>query len=68
MFKFLVKLNSELIKYLCKERIGTISISKKIKIIDETLFEGWINLKEIEFLCRNTLLKGNILKILIKFW
>ena len=49
------------------ERIGTISISKKIKIIDETLFEGWINLKEFEFLCRNTLLKGNILKILIKF-
>ena len=33
-----VKLNPELIKYLCKERIGTITISKKIKIIDETLF------------------------------
>ena len=52
------KLNPELIKYLCKERIEKITIPKEIEIIDETLFEGCINLKEIEFLGRNTLLQG----------
>ena len=32
--------------------------SKRNKIIDETLFEGWINLKAIEFLCRIIILQG----------